>query len=428
MSLIFISLVQTTNLKKMKKYLFLIFALFSCAIINGQYADNYKEGFKFNFNEDGSKYIRLVTWAQAWAQYKESNTSGYYDISVRRARIMAYGQLNDRFLLLIHYGLNSLNQDGLSPTGTGEKSQFFLHDAWGEYKVTPYLYVGAGLHYWGGISRLNNASTLNIMTLDNDRSSWSTLGLSDQFGRHLGIYAKGQIKKFNYQIALNDSETNTAETSAYNAAILNPNANGSFYNGKKVFGSSADLNFAGYFEYQFLDKESNKLPFRTGTYLGGKNILNLGAGFFHHPDAIVKLTNGIASAESVTHLGVDVFYDAPIGNKNSAINIYGKYQHSDMGDNYVYGGDIIGTGNMYLLQVGYLLPSKTKTMKNRFMPYVSYNQRNFEGLDKAAKTLKTGLNFFLEGHNGKLTVEYQKDFHKPSNADDMVTVQAHIFL
>jgi hypothetical protein len=50
--------------------------------------------------------------------------------------------------------------------------------------------VGGGLHYWNGISRLNNQSTLNLMTLDNQRQAWATLGLSDQLQRHIGVYAK----------------------------------------------------------------------------------------------------------------------------------------------------------------------------------------------------------------------------------------------
>jgi hypothetical protein len=41
--------------------------------------------------------------------------------------------------------------------------------------------------------RLNNQSTLNLMTLDNQRQAWATLGLSDQFARHIGVYAKGAL-------------------------------------------------------------------------------------------------------------------------------------------------------------------------------------------------------------------------------------------
>jgi hypothetical protein len=35
-------------------------------------------------------------------------------------------------------------------------------------------------------------STLNLMTLDNQRQAWATLGLSDQL-RDTGVYAKGAL-------------------------------------------------------------------------------------------------------------------------------------------------------------------------------------------------------------------------------------------
>lgn len=64
----------------------------------------------------------------------------------------------------------------------GNAAQFFLHDAWTEFKVTDELYVGAGLHYWKGMTRLANQSTLNFMTLDNSRpfAHWHSLGILEQ--------------------------------------------------------------------------------------------------------------------------------------------------------------------------------------------------------------------------------------------------------
>ena len=111
-------------------------------------------------------------------------------MSIRRARILTYSQINKDFLILTHFGLNSLNANNQSPLGRGEESQLFFHDVWGQYNLNANHAIGAGLHYWNGISRLNNQSTLNIMTLDNNRQSWATIGLSDQFARHIGIYAK----------------------------------------------------------------------------------------------------------------------------------------------------------------------------------------------------------------------------------------------
>ena len=255
--------------------------LFSLGIFSmAQYADEYTGGLNIKFNEDGSKHLRFISWGQFWAQDVEGSSPND-GISVRRARVLMYAQISQRFMILTHFGLNSLNDNNLSPTGKNGDAQLFLHDAWGEFNVIPELQVGAGLHYWNGISRLNSASTLNFLTMDNNRSSWSTLGLTDQFARHLGIYAKGKIGKLEYRASVNDVLTNS----------LDGDANTVLESGQEAYLGKALLNegkyaYSGYFEYQFLDSESNFLPYKVGTYLGTKKVLNVGAGFFYHPDGI----------------------------------------------------------------------------------------------------------------------------------------------
>jgi hypothetical protein len=88
----------------------------------------------------------------------------------------------------------------------GDAPQLFLHDALGEFKLNDALYIGGGLHYWKGMTRLGNQSTLNMMTLDQARPfvQWHSLGNTDQFARHLGVYAKGTIgESFQYRVAVN---------------------------------------------------------------------------------------------------------------------------------------------------------------------------------------------------------------------------------
>jgi hypothetical protein len=54
-------------------------------------------------------------------------------------------------------------------------------------------------------------STLNLMTLDNQRQAWATLGLSDQFARHIGVYAKGALGKLQYRVSMNGAATNNLQ-------------------------------------------------------------------------------------------------------------------------------------------------------------------------------------------------------------------------
>ena len=406
----------------------LIFSLILCCFITAitfaQGSADYTGGLKVKLNDEGTKYFRILSWAQFWTQYNDnvpddvSNTN----FSVRRARVLMYSQINKDFLILTHFGLNSLNANNQSPTGLGESSQLFFHDVYLQYSLGENHAVGGGLHYWNGISRLNNQGTLNLLTLDNNRQSWATIGLSDQFARHIGIFFKGSFGKLQYRVAINEAITDNLQEQAV------PTAGGSpIYAGRRLLGSKdAGKNFAGYFEYQFLDQESNFLPYKVGSYLGTKKVFSLGAGFFYHPDGTVKAeVDGTLNGENVAIFAIDAFYDAPLGDNGSAITGYLTYQNNDYGENYAL-GQTYETGSMVYAHAGYVVPNKDKKVK--FQPYTSFSLRSIELIDDNARTFGLGTNMYMNGHNSKLTLEYNNTKYGDGDATGLVTLQAMIYL
>lgn len=389
-----------------------------CGQIYAQGIDEYTGGYKVKLNEDGSKYFRIIAWGQFWAQYNDNapDTSSKLDFSVRRARVLTYTQLNKKFMVLTHFGLNSLNGDNTSPTGLGNSSQLFFHDFWGEWQLTENHSAGMGLHYWNGISRANNQSTLNMMTLDNNRQSWSTLGLSDQFARHIGVYMKGKFGKLQYRVAVNEANASTLDN-------RNPLEDGvTVYGGRRIIGSAdAGKVYQGYFDFNIFDQESIFLPYKVGTYLGSKKVFNVGAGFFLHPDGVVESSGNGAN---VTLFSIDAFYDAPLGGNNDAITAYAQFQSNDYGKDYFFGP--YATGNMMYGHVGYLIPGeKTKT---RLQPYLSYNHRSIDAINDNAARFGIGGNIFLTGHHSKISIEYSNEKVGNADANGVVTIQAMIFL
>ncbi|WP_103072607.1 hypothetical protein [Aquimarina sediminis] len=389
-----------------------------------QGSPDYTGGLKVKLNEDGSKYFRIISWAQFWARYTDDvpDDQSSTDLSIRRARILMYSQISKDFLILTHFGLNSLNADNLHPVGKGDSSQLFFHGVWAQYSLGANHALGGGLHYWNGISRLNNQSTLNIMTLDNNRQSWANIGLSDQFARHIGIYAKGSFGKLQYRVAINESITNNLQEST------DPVAGGqSVYAGRRLLGSKdAGKNFAGYFDYNFMDQESNFLPYKVGSYLGGKKVFNVGAGFFYHPEgSVFANADGTLEGEDVAIFAVDAFYDAPLGENGSAITAYATYQNNDYGKNYTL-GQTYETGSMLYGHVGYLIPNDNKKIK--FQPYSSFNLRSIDAIDDNATTFGVGANAYFSGHNSKLTLEYLNTKYGDNDAQSFVTLQAMIYL
>ncbi|MEO9572038.1 MAG: hypothetical protein ABJH82_03090 [Polaribacter sp.] len=404
---------------KTTKALLLVMFFISIQTTFSQGSPDYNGGLKLKFDEEGKKYLRIISWAQIQAGYNNDvdATSSKTSFNLRRARVLMFSQINKKFLILTHFGLNSLNSSTLSPTGKGSGSQLFLHAVWAQYNVNKNLSIGGGLHYFNGISRLNNQSTLNMMTLDNNRQSWATIGLTDQFARHVGIFMKGKFGKLQYRLAINDAITNGLDARV-------PMANGEIaYGGKNLLGSKdAGKAYAGYFDYHFLDQESNFLPYKVGTYLGGKKVFNVGAGFFLHPNGSALMENGNLVGEDVSIFAVDAFYDSPIGDDGSAITAYATYQSNDYGENYLYSA--YGTGSMVYSHIGYVFSGDNT--KTRYQPYISYGSNSYDATSNNRNILGLGVNAFMSGHNSKLTLEYKNQDYGTSTSS--VTLQAMIYL
>ncbi|MGB0788646.1 MAG: hypothetical protein ACPG7E_06015 [Marinirhabdus sp.] len=415
----------------MKKRSILVLGLFlaSFQFTMAQGSPDYTGGFKVKFNEDGSKYFRIISWAQAQAVYNmddtfdaSGNENSKLNFNLRRARVLMFAQINKKFMILTHFGLNSLTSGTLSPTGKGSGSQLFFHDVWAQYSVGQDHTVGAGLHYFNGISRLNNQSTLNMMTLDNNRQSWATIGLSEQFARHLGVFAKGKFDRLQYRVAINDASASSLDgrDAVTTAAAV--------YNGRATLGGKdAGRTYAGYFEYNFLDQESNFLPYKVGTYLGGKRVFNIGAGFFMHPNgSVINTGTDVApnlQGEDVSIFAVDAYYDAPIGESGSALSAYAVYQSSNYGEDYLFSA--YGTGSMLYGHLGYSF--KRENSPTVFQPYFSYGTHSYDAVSDNRNTLGLGINAFMSGHNSKLTLEYKNQKFGSSDVSTL-TLQAMIYL
>lgn len=390
----------------------------------------YGGGLKVDLNESGSKYFRLITWHQFWLDVNETtnaNNETEYTATpmLRRSRFLLYAQLTDRFLILTHFGLNSLTPSGLHPTGQSSQAQLFMHDAWVEYKVLDELYIGGGLHYWNGISRLNNQSTLNFLSLDNPRFAWASLGTSDQFARHLGIYAKGKVGKLDYRFAWNGAMVNSVDA----GAGLTPTTTQAVYTGRANLGLEASNVYAGYVNYQFWDQESNKLPYFVGSYLGAKKVLTVGAGFYSHPNgSVLQDANDPTQVvgEDVFIFAADAFMELPMGDNNQSITAYASFQSNDYGSNYQMGGGSLDvfTGSVLYAQAGYVLPNSGAWA---WQPYFTFAQKNISNGSESVSDFGVGINSLITGHNAKLSLEYRNVGNLTGSTNRFI-LQAVVFL
>ena len=449
----------------------------------------YGAGMRVNLSPDGSKYLRFLSWHQVWTRYTQNNANtlrapgklqnDQVDFALRRSRLIVLAQLNSRFLIYTHIGINNQTavSGGFAPAVDGKKPQLFIHEAVVEYKLNKYVSLGAGMHYQNGLSRLTRSSTLNFLTMDAPLTNWPVIEAIDQFARGIGAYAKGRAGKLDYVVSVNESFlTNQAglfstpvglgASTTEGGVTTNRGNNRAEYNpqGTKHI-------YQGYVSYELLDEESNLLPFNVGTYLGTKRVLNFGGGFFYNPDGMVSRgTNSVMNGTAVTAAtaagipaynnaaygarkhdiglwSLDAFFDTPVNKETgTAFTVYGVYYNYDFGPNHVrfigasnpgYGPNVrrgnavpqSGTGQIGFVETGFLLPKNLLGPKLRVQPYASHQLARYEGLRDASGDKRNvnitdlGANFYLDSHNAKFTINYRArpDFSLPNGTAATVT-------
>ncbi|MDP5140799.1 MAG: hypothetical protein NWP83_10080 [Spirosomaceae bacterium] len=411
-------------MKKLINKLWLLVAV--CCFAMPQYT--FSQGFKNSklyLNEDGSHYVKFAMTGQFWLRsgnYNPGTTIFGYpkssgtDIGIRRYRVQFLGQLTDRVFFYSQFGENNFNSI------SDRKLGFFVHDAMGEYSVVKTkLSLGGGLSAWSGLSRFASPSVGTIMGIDAPLYQQSTNDVTDQFLRKLSVFAKGKLGKLDYRVSM--AQPMSIQKSANYNATISPIASFS--------GKPPQMQWNGYFQYQFKDQESNQTPYMTGTYLGTKKVCNIGAGFVYQPQAMWQQAENKVDTlySNLLLLSADVFYDAPCGDKGEAISAYASISKNDFGPNYTRnlgvmnpangsnqksilngGGTTFpdyGTGTILYAQVGYKLKNDL-IGKTTLMPYASLQHSNYERLDQPMNFYDVGVNWLLGGgHTSKLTLAYQ---------------------
>jgi hypothetical protein len=404
---------------------------------------------KYKFNASGTRYIKATALSQTWARYSELNPgstidgtpkSAYGDIGIRRWRIQAFGQITDRIFFYTQFGQN--NFSFLQPRHTGA----FLHDAVTEYKVFPQLQLGGGLTGWSGMSRYSSPAVASILGIDAPLYQQATNGINEQFVRKLSLYAKGQISKLDYRIAI-ASPMSTLNSTVKLPATLSSTSSFNAEPGK--------MQTSGYLFWQFFDKENNAVPYTTGTYLGKKKVLNIGAGWVEQRDAMWHTVgSGDTVRTNLLLLGADIFADLPVGGKGAAVTAYGAFNYFDFGPGYLrmngamnpangvqaasaslngagVNYPMIGTGNILFAQAGYKFRDNLLADNGTLQPYASVQYSQFDALDQAAVLYEGGVNWLIHGtHGGKISLGIQNRpvFGTNAGGQQLQTMRKNMYL
>ncbi|MEY5048546.1 MAG: hypothetical protein RLZZ175_1905 [Bacteroidota bacterium] len=411
---------------------------------------NQIKDLKFNLSDDGSRWLQFTALNQTWLRYNENNDgtlvdgkpeANTFDIGLRRTRFQIFGQVTDRVFVYFQLGQNNFNaQANYNAAGSlNRKNTFFIHDAYSEYQVfkdKKWLKLGGGLTIANGLSRFSQPSIGTIATMDVPVFAQATVDQTDQFSRKLSAVARGQIGKVDYRFSLSNPFPIQSNGSTPAAA---PGTSATF----SQYGHN--LQYQTYIMYQFFEHEGHNTPYMTGAYLGKKKVFNIAGGYIFQKNAMWKQGNTPKDTtyQDMNLWCIESFLDMPLNTeKGTAINAYVGYFNTNFGTNYLryngimnpatgsnatnlisksaYGNALpmFGTGQVIYAQVAYLLP-KDLLGENHgaLMPYISNTYAKYDALgNNNVNTLNAGLNWLINNHKAKLTLDYQ---NRPTYTKDV---------
>ena len=393
---------------------------------------------RLKLNKDGSHYIKFTILGQLWLRYNKNNPGSTVlkenapqtlDIGLRRLRAQLFGQLSDHGFFYIQLGQDNFN------FLSSRKFTPFIQDALGEYKIkkaSEVLIVGAGLSIISGLSRFTQPQLPNIMSMDLPIFTLPTFDLTDQAGRKLSLYARGQAGKLDYRVILSNPfpvVTSGATLPAVSAAGYPTTPNANFVQ------QGNHLQYQGLFTWNFFDREPHIIPFMPGTYYGKKKVLNIESGFITQKKATWSSADAGQTADfhSLNCWSVAIFFDSPLEKeKETAVNAYIGYFSTNYGPGYMrYTGvmnpadgpapsatyfagsqgnafPMYGTGHVIYSQLGYLFKKDLFGNGNgTLMPYATLQLASYDRLDKKLAVFNLGVNWFIKNNTSKLTFDYQ---------------------
>ena len=401
----------------MKKTSILLISIILCFLSFGQSEKSLEEvlsrGLQLNMDASGTRFIKLGMGIQSWARYMEFNpgTLDYhgdpigedFDFTLRRTYISIFG-VYDRWTSFAMLAMDSQTPKVLVGPFGQAKPEFFFYDIWTSYDIIPkHLCLGFGLNMFNGTSRYASASSARTLGVDPIVIGVPNLITTEQLGRQTGFFLSGQFNLFDFRLSL--SKPFIADT----RPILNVPGT---YEIPNTFPS-----IKGYFTLQLFDKESYKMPFKSSSYLGKAKILNIGFGFDYHPKSTVSFIGTERLLNNRLHLGFDIFYDSPIGEKG-ALTVYAGAFKFDYGPDYNLSFGVmnpfpgalsqfqLGTGTSAHFEAGYVLPFRIAD-GHKIQPFIQFTYRNFDAMPKSNIHYNSGINYYFADHNIKTTLQWE---------------------
>ena len=350
----------------------------------------------FPQNAAAQKKVDIGFWTQTWYQYMENgkNNKDLNDFMIRRAYLYVKGQPTDYLSFFTHIAVDRLGQDGLDNPSLGLGSGLTFRDLWVALHLSESINIQVGRMYVPLTRNFGTTSTKTLLTTDLtflQGGGRGTIFYAGKVGRDDGVTLWGNPFEGRFQYRLMVSEGMEDNS--------NPNDN---------------LRLIGRMAVNLLEPE--KEWFNQGTYLGRKKVLSLGFGIDHQSG----LTLNDKTGQDNLVWTVDAFFDHPVAAdaitvESAYIRIWNNTQPQSFSQ--MAAGDNAG---LFYLQAGYYLSSLIGV--GNFQPYLRYETAT---VDQKRDThfFSGGLNYYIKGHNGKISLDYTFVNHSGIDDQSIFTVQ-----
>ncbi len=347
-------------------------------------------GIKMELDEKTKGEVGI--WMQTWYQWVEDgkiNGDEYEDMNdfmIRRAYMYLKGQVTDYVSFFTHIASDKIGMEKptggtLDKSGIGLGSGVAWRDLWITFNLHEAFKIQMGRMYVPLTRNYGTTSTKAMLTMDLPFIQGGSRGgifYAQKVGRDDGLTLWGNPWDglLQYRFMISEGVEDDA----------NPKDN---------------LRFVGRLSLSLLEPETSW--FNKGTYLGKKKVLSLGFGMDRQDD----LTLGGHEGEDNTVWTVDAFFDHPVG--DGAVTVEAAYIDIDnctqtqpqMYTDLASGDD----ANNWYINAGYLLPGSIGP--GRFQPYIRYETVHVDTKNNT-NFWSGGLNYYLKGHNCKITADYMQ--------------------
>jgi hypothetical protein len=340
--------------------------------------------------------IEIGFWTQAWYQQVENGKgdNNLNDFMLRRGYLSVQGQPTDYLSFFTHIAVDRFGQDGLDNPSMGLGSGLTFRDLWITLDLDESFKVQAGRMYVPLTRNYGTTSTKSLLTTDLSFMQGGIRGgifYTSKVGRDDGVTLWGNPLDGLFQYRLMVSEG--VESS------INPEDN---------------LRVVARGVLNLLEPETGW--FNQGTYLGQKKVLSIGAAFDSQTNLILNDEPG----QDNFIWTMDAFFDHPVANGAvTAESAYIKLKNSTQTNSFAQLAPS-DDADFFYIQAGYYF--NTPVAVGNIQPYFRYETVSVEQKGNT-NFFSGGLNYYLKGHNAKLSLDYTTIDYSDFENQNIFTVQ-----